>query len=252
MFTIVAKTGTPAVCPSGSTPLAQAGPADRQKLVTSLSMYQYDYRDIQSGHDQFFATFGRFGAVSGISRNTGIMLAKLLQQANRDTVLYVETMLSFQSEAISNLANLLRQKYPDESYYTGTSHYREMYGFLMQSGLKDAVTAAQKDVAAYMAGAKDILRCGTPNQDPACLVSYAFLVHVNRNSAQGGNADLPKLFTQVAFSFVLAGSEKNVVGVNLVSGEDNPVSMQSFPTVMQFFTFFNQALSQRKHRPARR
>lgn len=240
MLTIVAKTGTPAACPSGSNPLVQAGPADRQKLMMSLSMYQYNYPDIQSGHDQFFAAFNRFGAVSGTSGNTGIMLAKILQQANRDNILYVETMMSFQSRAVNNMANMLRQKYPDPSYYTGTSSYSEMFEFLMGSGLKDAVMAAKNDVAAYMSRTKDILRCGTPNQDPACNVSYAFLVQVNRNSSQGGNADLPKLFTQTAFSFFLVNMEKNVVGVNLVSGEDNPVSMQSFPTVMQFFTFFNK------------
>lgn len=240
MFAIAAKAGTSAACPPGSSPLSQAGPADRQKLVKSLSMYRFGYPDIQSGHDQFFATFGRFGAVSGSkSGNTSLMLAKLLQQADRDTVSYVETTMSFQSKAVGNLADLLRSKYAGPSYYTGTSHYKEMYEFLMDSGLKDAVAAARKDVAAYMAGTKGILRCGAPDQDHACLVSYAFIVCTNRNSSQGGKADLPSLFTQVAFSFVLADMENNVVGVNLVSGEDNPVSMQSFPTVMQFFTFFN-------------
>jgi len=239
MYTINPNTGTPDSCASGDKPLSQASSADRQKLVSSLSMYNYTYSDIQSGEDQFFATFGRFGTVSGSSANIGIMMAKLLQQANKDTVSYVETMMSFQSTAVSKLADLLRQKYPDAYYYTKSEYYGQMYSFLLRVGLKDAVVAAQQDVAGYMSKVKAILKCGTPSQDPACLVSYTLLSQVNRNAAITGTPDLPKIFTQTAFSFLLSNTEKNVVGLNLVSGEDSPVSMQTFPTVMQFFSFFN-------------
>jgi len=114
-----------------------------------------------------------------------------------------------------------------------------MYGFLLRAGLKDAVVAAQQDVAGYMSKVKAILKCGAPGQDPACLVSYALLAQVNRNAEINGAPDLPKIFTQAAFSFLLSNTEKNVVGLNLVSREDAPVSMQTFPTVMQFFSFFN-------------
>ena len=55
MYTINPNTGTPDSCASGGKPLSQATSADRQKLVSSLSMYNYTYSDIQSGEDQFFA-----------------------------------------------------------------------------------------------------------------------------------------------------------------------------------------------------
>ena len=105
--------GLPGTCSPGDQPLSEASAPDRQKLIKSLSMYQFVYSDIQSGHDQFFATFGRFKAVSGPDANKGKMLAKMLQQENADSVSYVETMMSFQSTAVNNLAGQLRQKYPD-------------------------------------------------------------------------------------------------------------------------------------------
>ncbi|NTU43120.1 MAG: hypothetical protein HGA78_08740, partial [Nitrospirales bacterium] len=242
MRTIIAHTGTPDSCPQGSLPLSRITADDFQRLVASLSMYRYPYTDIQSGHDQFFATFGRFGVESGSRDNRGIMLAHLLRKASEDNLSYVETMMSFQSAAISNLADKLRQKYPDDSCYTGTGRYLEMLDFLMQSGLADAVTAAREDIAFYRDKARTTLQCGTPDQDKACLVSYAMVAEVNRNSGIKGSSgapDLPKIFTQTAFSFLLSLREKNVVAVDLVSGEDLPVSMQSFRTVMQFFSFFH-------------
>lgn len=239
MYAITTATASGA-CNAGFKPLAQASVDERQKLVKSLSMYQFDYQGIQSGHDQFFATFGRFGAVSGSFRNEGPMLAKLLQQANADNVTYVETMMSFQSAAVSRLADLLRQRYPDASYYTESSNYPALFDYLLSAGLKDAVIAAQKDIAAYVGSTNAVLRCGAPDQDPACDVSYDFQAAVNRNaSMKDGSADLPKIFTQTAISCLLADAEKRVVGVNLLSGEDQPVSMQSFGTQMQFFGYFH-------------
>ncbi len=237
MFTI-RKSGASGACDADFKPLAQAGEADKQRLVQSLSMERFDYQCIQSGHDQFFATFGRFGAVSGPA-NTGKMLAKLLQQENRDSVTYVETMMSFHSEALSRLAGQLRQKYPAPSFYTDSGNYPILYDYLLGAGLRDAVSAAQGDITAYVAGANAVLRCGAADRDPACGVSVGFQATVNRNAKSNGCPDLATIFTQTAFSMLLSSIDRRVVGVNLLSGEDLSVSMQSFKTQMQFFRYFH-------------
>ena len=242
MYTITQATA-PGVCAGGFKLLAQASAEERQQLLRSLSMYQFNDKgitSIQAGHDQFFVTFGRFGAVSGSPNNMGSMLAKLRQQSNSENVSYVETMVSFQSAAVSNLADLLRQKYPDAAAYTQNSNYPAMFDYLLGAGLKDAVFAAQKDVATYVSAMNAILKCSTATPDPSCEVSFYFQATVNRNAAlKDGSADLPKIFTQTALSCLLADTEKSVVGVNLLSGEDSPVSMQSFNTQMQFFSYFH-------------
>lgn len=242
MYTIAAA-GPSGACTDGFKPLAPADAADRQKIIRSLSMYQFDYPDIQAGHDQFFATFGRFGAISGSPCNTAPMLARLLQQAHRDTVSYVETMLSFQSQAVNTLTNLLRQKYPDNAPFEKGDNYAAMYDFLLSVGLKDAVAGAQNDITQYRNKTNALLRCGAAEKDPACGVSYAFLAAVNRNAARkDGSPDIAKIFTQTAFSMLLASTDSRVAGVNLLSGEDAAVSMQSFATQMQIFGYFHRIL----------
>ena len=240
-----AYAGTPGRCSAGDRPLAQLTAADRQALIASLSMDGYPYPDIQGGHDQFFATFGRFGPVSGDNGNKGAMLAKLLQQANADAVSYVETMMSFQGAAVGNLANILRGRFPNPAQFNDPANYRLMLAFLHHAGLDQAVAAAGDEISTYSAGAQAALACGTPAADPACSVGYRFLSEVNRNSkGPGGKPDLAMIFTQTAFSFALAAGDPRVVGVNLVSGEDLPVSMESFGTQMGFFSFCHATFPQ--------
>ncbi len=220
-------------CSSSDPPLSEAGPADRQNIAKALSMYDFIYPDIQAGHDHFFNTFGKFGAVSGNSQ--GAMIAKLLQQADEDSVSYVETMMSFQSGAVSDLAGKLQQKYPpDGPYYTDSSYYPEMYAYLAANGLGDIVDAARADLSGYQSRADAILGCGTGSPAPACGIIRRYLSQVNRNSA------LPKVFTQAAFSFLLCRQEPFVAGVNLVSGEDLTTSMEDFEPQMQMFGFFHE------------
>jgi adenosine deaminase len=241
MYTVVSATA-PGVCGSGFKLLTQANAEEQQQLLRSFSMYRFNdngFTSIQAGHDQFFATFGRFGAVSG-SSNMVPMLTKLLQQENAEGVNYVETMISFQSEAVSRLADLLRQKYPDPVIFTQSSNYPAMYDFLLSAGLNDAVVAAQIDIATYVNGVNEVLKCATVTKDPACDVSFDFQAAANRNAAlKDGSADLPKIFTQIALSCLLDDAERRVVGVNLLSGEDAAISMQSFTTQMKFFNYFH-------------
>jgi len=227
-------------CNSGYTPLSKADQTARTAIMQSLSMYQYGYPNIQGGHDQFFATFGRFGAVSGMAGNTAPMLAKLLQQANGDSVSYVETMLSFQTTAVGNLADQLRLKFPDDSAYKDTTKYPAMLDTLVDSGLKNVVSAASQDVARYVAATSAVMKCDEAGRDPACDVTYAFQAAVNRNAKKtDGSPDLAMIFTQTAFSVFLAAYDGRVVGVNLLSGEDADVSMGSFTTQMQFFAYLH-------------
>ena len=228
-------------CNTPFRPIAIAREDERNKIVQSLSMFQFGYPNIQLGHDQFFATFARFGAISGAPWNVGPMLAKMLRQANNDGVSHVETMVSFQAQAVNTLSALLRRKFPDNASYQESDNYPAMYNFLMSVGLQDAVAGAQNDVTMYVNRANAILGCGLSGKDPACGVSFAFLATVNRNAALAdGSPDLAKIFAQTAFSFLLSSTDSRVAGINLLSGEDASVSMNSFATQMRFFTYLHE------------
>ena len=247
MFTVASATA-PGTCSIGFKPLIEASSEEQQQLLRSFSMYQFNDKEatsIQAGHDQFFATFGRFGAISGAPNNMGPMLAKLLQQEHAENVDYIETMISFQSAAVRRLADLLRQKYPDAAAFIQAGNYPEMYAFLLSAGLNDAVVAAQKDIARYVDGVNSILNCDTTTKDPACEVSFVFQAAVNRNSAlKDGSADLPRIFSQTALSYLLSATENKVSVVNLLSGEDATVSMSCFTTQMEFFNYFHSIFPQ--------
>jgi len=240
MYTVT-PAAAPGVCSGAAKPLAQASVDEQQQLLRSFSLYQFNGRgvtSVQAGHDQFFNTFGRFDTID-TARNTGQMLAKLLQQENAESVSYLETMVSPQAAAINRLADLLRQQYPDAATYLQKSHYPDMYAYLLSAGLNDIAAAAQRDVTGFLSSANALLNCGTRFSDPACEVPLNFQASVYRNaSLKDGSADLPNIFTQTAAYFLLSATEKMVVGVNLLSGEDAPVSMQSFATQMKVFSYF--------------
>ena len=239
-YAIRPNSGAPGSCAPGDLPLARATAGDRERLVASLSMYRFDYPDIQAGHDQFFATFGRFGALSGQDRNMPALLVKLLRQADRDNVGYVETMVSFRSADVGGLATRLGRACPSPAHYTDSGHYPAMFDLLLAAGLGETVTAARREMDRGLGRTRELLRCGSRDEDPACGVALAFQASMNRNSSlKDGSADLAKMFAQAAFAFLLADSDSRVVGVNLVSGEDLPVSMENFSTQMGIVGWFH-------------
>jgi adenosine deaminase len=233
-------------CPKDFQLLKDATESQTDGLLRSLSMYRWNARgprSVMAGHDQFFATFTRFEAVSSSPANIGPMLAKLLQQASEDGVMHVETMASFRGDDVNRLAGELLKEYASPTAFDAKDAYPAMYDFLVSKGLQDVVAAARADVASYVKAARQSLGCDTNARGPACEVSLRFQAGVNRNSALGdGSANLWKMFTQVALFAALANEEPTVVGVNLVSAEDRPVSMQSFRTQMAFFHFVSQKL----------
>jgi len=81
--------GEPAVsCAAGQRPAADAGsdPAFADELVRAWSMEGFDPA-VDSGHDHFFATFGRFGLATG---RKGDMLAAVANAEAEQNVAYLE------------------------------------------------------------------------------------------------------------------------------------------------------------------
>ncbi|MBJ6751512.1 amidohydrolase family protein [Geomonas anaerohicana] len=229
-------------CSDGFRPLSEASDPDREQILRSVSMYRFGYPDTQAGHDHFFNTFARFRAVSDNACNTPPMLAEVLRQSQRDGVSYLETMLSFQSSAVSALARQLKQRFPAQASYRDNRQFPALQRFLLDAGLGDAVAAARTEIAQYVNKTRTLLNCGSPDAEPACGVDYAFIVTVNRTSALAdGSPDLAKVFTQAAFSMLLSSSEERVVGVNLLSKEDAPVSLAGFQDQMRIFGYFHEA-----------
>src|SRR3712207_1860545 len=125
----------------------------------------------QSGHDQFFDSFGKFGAAT--YGQTGAMLAEVASRAARGRVLYLELMLTPDGQASSQLG----QNIGWDGDFGGTLNK------LRAAGIASAADAGVKAIR-DAEGEKDrILKCGTPQADAGCSVTVRYIAQVSRAAA---------------------------------------------------------------------
>ncbi|RJS93852.1 adenosine deaminase [Salinisphaera sp. Q1T1-3] len=204
--------------------LASRAPAFYNETVDAMSMRDFVPGDgADSGHDQFFDTFGRFAAIS--ARHRTDMLALVLQQAAAEHVRYIETMTD--PAALGTLAPLVT----DMPWQTGA--YDKALAHI-QDGIGQRVAAARQAFDDDIDRLDQRLGCDTPDAQPACDVAYRFQFYVLRT--------LPpeKVFAQMALGFALAAADPRVVAVNIVAPEDNPTARADYRQHMAMFAFFHR------------
>jgi adenosine deaminase len=221
-------------CGQGQVPargLATRDPALYARTIDAMSMRNFVPTAQQpSGHDQFFSTFARFGAVG--KRRRADILAATLEQAARDHVRYVELISN--PEQTDMLGTRMQAQAWDRNDY-GADLRR------IQDALPALVKAAQADTARVDAQARQLLRCGRADASPACQVEYRYVTYVLRTLPQ------PFVFGQMALNYALvAAGDSRYVGVNIVAPEDDPVARADYRTHMAMFRFFSARYPQVK------
>lgn len=206
--------GIPAVADTLGEPGFQA------KLVDAFSMRDF-VPGAESGHDHFFASFGKFGAAT--SRRLGDMLAEATTRAAADHVDYLELMESPGMGAARQL---------------GAKHgWRDdldaLRGELMADGMADIVAAARRDVDAGESRMRTLLGCAGAAPPPACQVTVRYLAQVIRTFTPA------QVFAQSVLAFELARSDPRFVGLNLVAPEDDPVTLRDYDTQMRLLGFLS-------------
>ncbi len=167
-----------------------------------------------SGHDQFFATFSRFGA-AGDSRH-GDMLAAVVRNAADQHIDYLELMTSPGMGAARELARKVGPQPNMDVLYTA----------LMAAGIKKLVPKAAAEFDRMVAEKNRQLGC-QQSGTAACRVQVRFLAQVVRTFPP------EQVFAQSMLAFLLVKSDPDVVGLNLVAPEDNPVTLKTYETQMQ-------------------
>ncbi len=176
-----------------------------------------------SGHDQFFDTFGKFGAISG--RHLGEIVADDLRQAAEDRVAYVELMASFGYDPIRRITDAVR--------YDGD--LGALRDAVAAQGLDAAVASAAAEVAQTDAAARAALGCATHPAALGCDVDYRYIMQVVRT------APVASVYVQTAVAFGLARRTPRVVGVNYVAPEDNPVAVRDYDVHMRIVRMLSDA-----------
>ena len=193
-----------------------------RQLIDALSMRNWQLSG-QSGHDHFFDTFGKFGAVSGTQ--TGAMIAEAAARAARGRVKYLELMFTTDGGTASRIGNQVGWDDNPE----GT------LARLKTAGISDVLVQSKNNLLKAEQEKDKLLMCGTPQADPGCGVVIRYIYSVSRGAALG------PVYAQIVAGFMLASeADSKVVALNLVQAEDSFASMNNFNTQMRMLDFLHR------------
>jgi len=191
-------------------------------MLDALSMRQFR-PTLESGHDHFFNTFGKFSAVS--KTHIPEMLTEDVWRLASENVDYVETIFA---PDFGRARDLMKYEKPGASP-------AEMYKAMMQSGdVQPIITAARAVIDQAESAMRTNLHCGTPTAQPGCDSTVRYLYELHRG------VPLDQLFAEMVVGYELATADSRVVGLNPVMPEDSYISMHDFDAQMKMFAFFHQ------------
>src|SRR5207237_1644218 len=193
-------------------PANRSAEALYDQMVNALSMRFFNpSAPVPSGHDQFFAAFGRFGNVTWLI--PAEMTAAMLKHYAGEAVQHTELMVT-----------LLPYDYGSElmDAITGVSGNDERLRRLQAGDLSAAVTEARKTIDQWVKRIDEILGCDAQRTQAGCGVSYQCIAQVNRN------ADEANVFMQTAFAAALIRADKRVAGLNFVGPEDYRIAREDY------------------------
>jgi adenosine deaminase len=211
-------------------------------LVDSFSMRSFVPSAGTSGHDHFFATFGRFGGID--KSHTAEWLDEVATRAAAQNEQYLEVMVT---PTFSNAAKLgYSLGWPttpaDPSTNrtgdaTGTiredlSHLRDK---LLADGLRDEVALDRKELDEALEARDKIENCGQPSARAACSIKIRFLYQVLRAFPP------QQVFAQTLLAFEVASQDPRVVGLNFVQPEDAYLSMSEYHRQMLMLNYLHSA-----------
>ncbi len=187
----------------------------RDALIDSFSMRGYVPTPGITGHDQFFATFARFGGLP--KTHTGDWLDEVATRAARQNEQYLEVMDTPDLKGAESIAELI-------GYSTDFPRLRDaMLRSDAKGGLRASITAAQAAMTAAESERRAREHCGVAaSATPACHVEIRFLFQILREQQP------IDVFAQMVFAFELAKADPRVVGLNMVQPEDGFLSMRDY------------------------
>ncbi|WP_304088972.1 adenosine deaminase [Maridesulfovibrio ferrireducens] len=185
--------------------------------VDALSVRQNLRDNRMWGHDQFFATFAKFG---GAKKNAGRLLALASKQAYRDNVQYVEAMCSiYGPKWVSPWAEKVGW---NGNPVVTLSELRE-------SGLFQDMDQAIRKLDETEFLKEEELRGG---EGIEVLIRYINQIYRGAEPAY--------VFAQMAWSFELVHRDPRVVALNLVGPEDSPIAVRDYELHMEMLDFFHK------------
>jgi hypothetical protein len=207
----------------GNQPVPGPG-AFYDEIVRAWSMKDF-VAGAETGHDHFFATFGKFGAVSGAHRNDS--LADVLARAAAEHVQYVETMFNLGK----NVGAL------SASIWSGTLTAADLPGLhakiLASASFAGELAKDVQVVEGARKGTRATLGCDGPSPPTACDVGVRFVAQIARTGAKD------TVFGQLVGAFEMAMKTDGIVAANLSSPEDDTTSLANYDLHMAMLDYLH-------------
>ncbi|QHN02423.1 adenosine deaminase [Granulicella sp. WH15] len=239
-----------AVCAEGSVSAASVLKDQKlyDELVDGFSMKSYTPSEGWSGHDQFFATFGRFGTLAATHK--GEWLDEVATRAASQNEQYLEILdtPSFQASVKlgyelgwpGQLKPVTTAETSAGDDLTGTS--REELAALREKLLAGGVRAEAEEDSREFTGElverERLEGCGTAAAKPACAVKIRFLYQVLRAFPP------QQVFAHTLLAFEVASHDPNVVGINFVQPEDAYMAMSEYHRQMLMLDYLHSVYPQ--------
>ncbi|MBD2436942.1 adenosine deaminase [Nostoc sp. FACHB-110] len=217
----------PKACSQDSSYFPASELFNRTSVYDSL-INRWSTRNLQfagkSGHDQFFEAFAGFGTISDSATRRDDMVASVANRAASQHITYLELMLTVQGSEVRQLGREVGWN----------QDLQKMHELLLARGLTKLVTIGSQQIAQLESEVTKTLGCGTPSAQPGCTVTVRYLQQTTRTKSP------VEVFAQLAYAFALASSSKQVVGINLVAPEDNPIALRDYTLQMQMLQFLKR------------
>jgi len=201
------------------------------KLIDAFSMRAYVPFAGWSGHDQFFATFPRWGALE--KATTAEWLDEVANRAAAQNEQYLEIM---HTPAFAHARGLgMQLGWPADAASSVTpDQLAALRDELFAGGLRDEVATNIKELTDAKAARGAMEHCNSPDHEsPACGITIHFLYQILRGYPP------QQVFAQTLLGFEVASTDPDVVGINFVMPEDGRISMQDYHLQMQMLDYLH-------------
>jgi adenosine deaminase len=211
-------------CATGDVP-AENALHDQQlfdKLVDAFSMRGFVPTPGVTGHDQFFNTFARFGAVD--SRHTGEWLDEAATRAASQNEQYLELM---ETPPFDHAAKIAKEiGWHGENF----AAFRDQ---LLAKGLRDEIAVTRAYFDQEEASRRQLEHCGEANEAPACRVQVRYIYQVLRAFSP------EQVFAQTLLGFEASAVDPRIVGINYVQPEDDRTAMANYALQMRQLAYLH-------------
>jgi adenosine deaminase len=241
------------ICADENVPAASVFQNQRlyDSLVDAFSMRDFVPSSGVSGHDQFFATFDRFGGLD--KSHTGEWLDEVATRAASQNEQYLEVMQTpsfFDLAPLWNslgwpLRGVLDASRDNDSAdssapgfegdATGTSRAElsALREKLLAGGLRTEAALDAKEMDDALAARNRIEHCGEANAAAACSVKIRWLYQVLRAFPP------QQVFAQTLLAFEVASADANDAGLNFVQPEDATLAMSEYNRQMHMLDYLH-------------